>query len=335
VPTAAEETTPNEQTRASRVRIALSVKLVLAYALVIAALITLRALVDELAFLSAGWIVLLALVPILPWLIPAVTPAVRRIAPFVQTVKIPGGFEISLHSVARSAVGLGAVETVLTSDHLVDNLTKTATPFTSSDAMVVIQGVQSMRSANADAVVVDLGFGRKWRLPNLYFLAWILANDPLTRWLAFVEAVGETPSIFVGTCAAAEVRTGIEMAYPAYAAAGRGLEYQDPAQLQTQQGQQALANEFNKIRAAVAPPVSEDVPVLGWVTTEKLRDLLGPRLSTASVSWTGEIDRAALETIMRSPTQYVGATTADGRFRGLVEQREVLLEFARRVLQAS
>jgi hypothetical protein len=39
---------------------------------------------------------------------------------------------------------------------------------------------------------------------------------------------------------------------------------------------------------------------------------LGPRLAATSVRWSGEFDRAALETIVRSREPYVAATTADG-----------------------
>jgi hypothetical protein len=65
-----------------------------------------------------------------------------------------------------------------------------------------------------------------------------------------------------------------------------------------------------------------------------IRNLLGPHLATASIDWTRHLDRPGLETIIRSTVPFVAATTSDGCFRGLVEQREVVLEFARRILQA-
>lgn len=68
-------------------------------------------------------------------------------------------------------------------------LTQMAAPFTTTDALRAIQGVQQVRRSGAEAVMVELWSGQKWRLPNLYFLAWLLVNDPLTRWLVYV--VGE------------------------------------------------------------------------------------------------------------------------------------------------
>ena len=137
---------------------------------------------------------------------------------------------------------------------------------------------------------------------------------------------------FVGICAAAEVRGRIEAVYPQYATAGQQLQFYDPTNLQNQQ---QLADQFNRIRTTVAPPVTGEVPTLGWITTAELRDLLGPNLAAASVGWSSELDRAGLETIVRSAVPYVAATTSDGRFRGLIEQRQVALDFARRVLEAN
>jgi hypothetical protein len=308
----------------------LSLALTLAYLVTAAALITLRALISELEFVSLGWILVLALVPLVPWLIPALGPVIARIAPLVRSVKLPGGIEISLSAAARPVAGLGPVETALTSDHLVYGLTASATPFTTTDSDAVIAGVKTVRAANAEAVAVDLGFGTKWRLPNLYFLAWIMVNDPVTRWMVFTETRGDTPAVFVGLCSASDLRLSIEAVHSAYAEVAPQLEFTDPTR---PQNREQLANEFNKIRGAVAPPQAGEVPTLAWVTVADVRTLLGPRLATASVDWTSDLDRAGLETIVRSTTPYVAATTADGRFRGLVEQRQVALELTRRVLE--
>jgi hypothetical protein len=327
-----EEITPKgENLQRSRL-IHLSIVLMIVYVVLTTALITLRALVGPLDFLSVGWIILLALVPLLPWLIPPLAPTARRIAPFIKQVKLPGGVEISLAAAERPVAGLGSVETALTSDHLVHQLMDTTTPFTTTDAKTVIEGVQKVRELGAQAVLVDLGNGTKWRLPNLYFLAWIVANDPVTRWLVFTQSQGDISGIFVGMCPAVKLRRGIETTHPEYAAVGLNLEFHDPTQLQNQG---PLAAEFNKIRGGVAPAGVGEVPTLKWVTTADLREMLGPYLVTATVAWTGDLDRSALETIVGSNALYVGATSADGRFRGLIEQREIVLEFARGVLTAN
>jgi hypothetical protein len=318
----------------------------LAYALGLIVLIVLRALVRHLGFISMGWLLVLALVPILPWLIPALAPLAARVAPFVQSVKLPGGFEIALGSAARPAAGLGQVEDVLTADHLAQGLVASPMPFTTTDAMTVISGVQAVRSTGADTVVVDLGTGMKWRLPNLYFLAWLIANEPVLHWVVFTENRSNTSGLFVGLCGAADVCTRIEAAYPQYAQVATQLEYLDvrrPTAGPTQPGPgpsalepmrvQHLSDQFNRIRSQVAPPAPAEVPTLAWVTAQDLRNILGPHLATTALPWSGDIDRVGLQQIVRSPVPYVAATTPDGGFRGLLDQREIALEFTRRVLE--
>jgi hypothetical protein len=330
--TAAANTAPEERPNHRFPKVGLASALTLAYAVAAAVLITLRAAIDALDFLSTGWILLLALVPLMPWLLPAIAPTATRLAPFVKNVKVLG-VEISLSAAERPFTQLGEVEDALTEDHLVGQaLMNTPNPFNSTDALRLIQGVQAMRSTGADAVVADLGQGMKWRVPNLYFLAWLLSNDPVTRWLVFTEVRAAPPGHFVGMCSCTALRRSIESVFPAYAAAGNQLEFHDPTQ---QQNQLQLANEFNKIRTAVAPAQAGEVATLAWVRTADISDWLGPHLVTTSIPWTGQLDRAGLETIARSNAPYAAATSADGTFRGLILQRQVVLEFTRRALAAS
>jgi hypothetical protein len=174
------ETTDPPKRRGHWMQAHLPLALMIFYVVLAAALIVVRALVGPLNFLSVGWIMLLALVPLLPWLIPALAPAARDIAPFVRQVRLPGGFEIALDAAERPVSEPGHVQATLTDDHLVYGITSTTTPFTTTDAQKVIEGVQKVRQSGAEAILLELGNGSTWRLPNLYFVAWILANDPGT-----------------------------------------------------------------------------------------------------------------------------------------------------------
>jgi hypothetical protein len=78
------ETTDPPKRRGHWMQAHLPLALMIFYVVLAAALIVVRALVGPLNFLSVGWIMLLALVPLLPWLIPALAPAARDIAPFVR-----------------------------------------------------------------------------------------------------------------------------------------------------------------------------------------------------------------------------------------------------------
>ena len=108
VATASADTVPSEEPRPRRApAISLPLALALVYALVVAGLITLRAAVDELDFLGMGWIMLLALVPILPWLIPAPAPALGRAARSSRTSRCRASWRsLCRRPLARSAASV-------------------------------------------------------------------------------------------------------------------------------------------------------------------------------------------------------------------------------------
>ena len=176
------------------------------------------------------------------------------------------------------------------------------------------------------------GTGLKWRLPNLYFLVWLLANDPIVRWIVFIEDRLGLSGAFVGVCDATLLKARIEAVHQEYASVAPQFEFNDPTRVGNNQ---ALANEFNKIRGAVAPPASGELPTLAWLTSAGIRDLLGPYLVTMSIRWSDRLDREGLDAVLSAPIPHVATTTADGRFRGLVEQREIALAFGRRLLRAT
>ena len=341
--TPAETAAPDKRSSA-RLVLDRTIALSVLYALALVGLILLRAFVGHVRFISMGWLVVLALVPVLPWLIPAIAPLVARVAPRIQSVTIPGLLEVGL-AAARPAAGLLQVEEVLTQDRLAQRLVESPKPFTSTDAERLIDGVRAVRATGADSVVVNLVVGMTWRLPNLYFVAWLITNEPVLNWLVFTESTANTSDVFVGLSSAAEVCAGIEAWYPQYAQVSTGLEYLDfrpsaagpapgaPAQSELERTRnEHLAEQFNRIRSQVAPGGGE-VPTLAWVKTQKLRDNI--HLAKVSVPWSGDIDRATLQKIVRSPAPYVAAVMPDGRFRGLLDQREIVLEFTRRVLEAN
>lgn len=305
--------------------------LVVVYVALVTALMALHALVDDFAFLGMGWILVLAALPLLPWLMPMVAPLIERIAPRVQSVKLPGGFEVSLLAAARPVAGLGSVEAVLTADHLARPLASASNPFSTTDAKAVIAGVQSVRAAGAPAVVLDLGNGMKWRLPNLYFTAWLLQNDPAARWFVFTHSGDRRAGTFVGVAAASAVVSGIDAAFPAYAGVGPILEFRDPS---LASNETHLAEQFNAIVHAVAPPIETEDPATTWVAVVTLHGLLGPHLSPTAVDWAGALDREEMLKLVDADAPLVGATTADREFRGVIDQRAVAVEFAKRVLGA-
>jgi hypothetical protein len=70
--------------------------LALAYVVLAGGLIVLRAFDQHFSFLGVGWILVFALVPLLPWLLPAVAPWFGRMVPYIQNVRIGSVLEVQL-----------------------------------------------------------------------------------------------------------------------------------------------------------------------------------------------------------------------------------------------
>jgi hypothetical protein len=50
---------------------------------------------------------------------------------------------------------------------------------------------KELRAAKTGALIIDLELGRRWRLPNLYFLARVLEQRTFVRQLVFVDERGQ------------------------------------------------------------------------------------------------------------------------------------------------
>src|SRR5262249_15228215 len=145
------------------------------YLLIVAGLVTARVLVDDLDFISMGWIMVLAAIPLAPriWLL--VAPALREVAPFINKVGV-GPVEIEFRAVEAvdKRADAGAI------DQFAGFADPGETPGPENTlVMELAQVVIDARDSGASAVVVDLQAGNKWRYPNLYFLARILELEPL------------------------------------------------------------------------------------------------------------------------------------------------------------
>ena len=70
--------------------------------LAIVGLIVLRAFIGSLAFLSVGWMVAIAVLPLTPWLLPRLGVFLKEISPYVQSLKL-GIVELDLRTLTRRA----------------------------------------------------------------------------------------------------------------------------------------------------------------------------------------------------------------------------------------
>jgi hypothetical protein len=300
--------------------------LVLAYVVLAGGLIVLRAFNQDFSFLGVGWILVFALVPLLPWLLPLVAPGFHRMAPYIRNVRIGSVLELQLRDAEPRVASLGQVSSILSVRPLE---TTGAGQFTSTDAATIIDSMNKLHAVRAELVIVELEGGAKWRYPNLYFLARLLEADPGVRQMIFTEARGGEGGFFVCMCSPSELRNRLEVAVPAYAESGRHLSI--PADMTAQGLHDALKQQFDAFRQALTAAKAQYPEAEGWVRSAELVKLLGTVSNRISIEARDPLTDDDYRTILLSPFRYV-ATVADGRFSSVIDQVPLATAFARTVL---
>jgi hypothetical protein len=292
-------------------------------------LIVLRVLIDDLSFIGVGWIVVLALLPLFPILLPRLADLLKAISPYVQHFQL-GAVQVAFREARREPIALPSAGILA---NVPNDVAALSSGTGISDLVTSLRRLRRM--GGGPVVVIDLRDGRKWRLENLYFLARLLEIEPLASELIFTEVRGGTDGYFVGMCRPDEFRRQVERTVPGYADAARSFSIPtdtDPGDV----GQaQTLGNMFmtllNALPASVSP---DDEPARGYVTTRRAVDILARFLSTAAVE--GVADTLAeddLRTILGSPHRFVPSTSS-GRVIDLIDREAVALAVARSALAA-
>lgn len=303
-----------------RVGTAISAYLVIA----VGGLIVLRAKVVSLEFLGVGWILVLVLLPLLPGLLPQLPEFLREISPYVQSLKL-GALQLDLRTIQRDPL---RVPTDPKFASLPDDINALST---STDIAELISALRQLRrKGGSPVVIIDLQVGRKWRLPNLYFLARLLEIEPVVSQLLFTEARGGTDSYFVGNCRPEELRRQMEQALPVFRDAAQNIRLSTELDLADPVQATQAADAFKAFRAALPEwSGAEDDPAQGYVTSDKVRAILGTKLSTVAIEVVSErLKEDDVDAILGSPHRFVPAT-AGGRVTELIDREAVALSVAR------
>jgi hypothetical protein len=312
--------------RRPRVALRTAHALALSYIVLAGGLIVLRAFDQDFAFLGVGWILVFALVPLLPWLLPLAAPWFGRMAPYIQNVRIGSVLELRLRESEPRVASLGEVSSILSVRPLE---TTGAGQFTSTDALTIIDSMNELHDKRAELVIVELEQGAKWRYPNLYFLARLLEADPGVRQMIFTEARAGESGFFVCMCSPSEFRKRLEATVPAYAEAGRHLSI--PADMSTPGLHDELKQQFDEFRQVLSAARTQFPAAQGWVRSTDLVKLLGTACNRVSIEAREPLTDDDYRTILLSPFRYV-ATTADGRFSSVIDQVPLATAFARAML---
>ena len=296
----------------------------------IAGLIVLRATVDRLDFIGIGWLIALALIPLLPWALPRLAGFIETMSRYVSRVGV-GPVQIELRAVIDAAI------VVPTSGPTLASLPNDLHALTSDTGIsTVIAALSKLRiRGGAPCGIIDLQTGSKWRLPNVYYLSVVLEVDPVVDMLLFTEKRRGIDGYFVRMSRPDDIRRQIEQALPAYSAARGSVQIPASGDLSDTVTAQQLATAFSAFHRKLDPSKNsnkDDDPLFGFVSAERLNELVvsppGPVVESPGETLSYE----PLRTVLTAADRYVPTTNSAGRLSGLIDQDAVALAVARAAL---
>jgi hypothetical protein len=294
----------------------------------VSALIVLRATVDRLDFIGVGWLIALALIPLLPWAMPRLGGFIQTMSRYVSRVGV-GALQLDLRDVTDTVI---AVPT--SGGNVLASLPNDFTALSTSTGITeVLASLRTLRiQGGAPCAIIDLQTGTKWRLPNLYYLSVLLVVDPVVAVLFFTEMRRGIDGYFVRMSRPGEFCRQIEQAVPAYSTARGAVQLPHRGDLTDNHTAQQLATAFTEFRGKLPPNSGTDNdPVFGFVSAERLSELVvspaGPVVESAGDALSGE----SLRTVLTAADRYIPTTTG-GRLSGLIDRDAVALAVARTAL---
>jgi len=169
-----------------------------AFLLLVACLVVLRSGLPEGALNELHWVLAVAAIPLLPWLLP-------HISNFRA-----GPVEFALRDLNPKHVGPDVKEI----GDVAAALTEVSISETPSRAGEILERVKQIEAEETELVAVDLA-GAPWRLSTIYFIAFLLESRTKVRRLVFEERAPGRRT-FLGMCTSRNLRRAIERERPLY-----------------------------------------------------------------------------------------------------------------------
>jgi hypothetical protein len=239
----------------------------------------------------------------------------------IAEIGLPGGGSIRLTEAEVPAIGVDDVAAAIRKD-----LPETDTPSPARFAQVMTDSsrhitskTKEIASTKEGVVLVDLGGGDKWLLPNLYFLVFMLEKWTCISLVVFTEPKDDVAAMYVACSPPAVLRRRLEEVRPAFAdalpqATDTPIDSAGPA-------------FFQKLSGAAAPGTAAEPPT--WVSSAVLLQLARPALTLESVEVeTRELKVGEMRAILDFPHAQVPITT-ERRLVTIVERARVALKLAR------
>jgi hypothetical protein len=271
---------------------------------------------------SPRWSLLIALVLVLPLLL----PAFKYVAPYVKSIKI-SDVEVSFAQVEVVSSPLTALAEQLKTTATQVNASEYASMMTSYSS-VIIDTVKEVQKTKDQVLVVDLREGNAWIPPNLYFLASLAADRTAVRQIAFVET-RHAEEAFVGMCFPDDLRKALAQKFPILDKAAEQSKYQ-----QLPLDQAVGLQYFQALHDLYAASAAASSPRDSSLNSAKLFALAGSYIQRQKIESKGSLTESDYRLILNSDYPYT-AVVEDDLLESLISRDRVALLVARNLVAKS
>jgi hypothetical protein len=268
----------------------------------LASLVAVRAALPDAAVRDMPWLLVVAIIPILPWLVPLAAKHLSGLRAGPLQLDFRAEVKPATKDIEELAMKLSGAP--------VADL-----PTRSRDIVTRAKEIEAERT---EVLLINLSGGR-WQLAPLYFFAFLLESRTIVRRLVLEESRGEGERTFVGMCSPHALRRSIEREYPLY----KNVRKSTPI-VELGEGGESF---FRALTAAAAGRPEEDYSPP--VDAGRLAQVLGPALERDTID-KRELEGAhGLRRVLNSERRYL-AIVENGCSYCVLDQYRVSLDIARR-----
>jgi hypothetical protein len=297
------------------------VKAIIVFLLLLGGLLLIRYLLPDRVFQDMQWLVALALIPVLPWLLAWARRLFSslKLGPIEMTFLPPDPIASQVDDLASSIA-----ELAVDSEGEVRPAGEIAGYMTSYSSAIV-ESTRDIATSRATVLPVDLGSGDKWLLPNLYFLAFLLESRTRLDVMIFTERSGAAQRYLIGSCTPSALRERLEAKIPALGEARKKTSVDNLSQAGFEFFK-TLKDQLHTLNLANEPPQ--------WINAQLLAALLGPDLCDDRVLERDLRSKTALADVLAARLRYVPVVERD-EFVGIIDKNECALKVARAAVSDS
>jgi hypothetical protein len=302
---------PSQNASTDSSRSAYPIRAIVIFLGLMGVLLIIRYFVPDRAFRDLPWLVVLALIPVFPWVLTWAQSMLSslKLGPVEMTFL---QVRISVEKVAQDLLNVSRDPTGQAFS--IRQIANTMTSYGS----VVIEKTRELAAIRASFLPLDLGAGESWVLPNLYFLAAMLESTTRVDLIIFTysKESGKEKHRFLGSCSPENLRVRLGIALPVL----------EEARLWAQGPNRSLQTHF---WSRVAELVDDTEP--RWITAKLLANLLGQDLKENALDSQEVSTKGARQMVLFSDQRFVPVISGN-EFQAVIDQHGSAINIARWVL---